>query len=65
VCFWGYDKAREIVFLVDDAMLAKLNPDIVSDESSVLATFDRYRDLILKLARTLYKGGPQNKYTLS
>ncbi|MCG5078870.1 MULTISPECIES: DUF1488 domain-containing protein [Paraburkholderia] len=65
VCFWGYDKAREIVFLVDDAMLAKLNPDIVSDESSLLATFDRYRDQILELARTLYKGGPQNKYTIS
>lgn len=65
VCFWGYDKAREIVFLVDDAMLAKLNPDIVSDESSLLATFDRYRDQILDLARILYKGGPQNKYTIS
>ncbi|CAB3808499.1 hypothetical protein LMG28688_06780 [Paraburkholderia caffeinitolerans] len=65
VCFWGYDKAREIAFLVDDAMLAKLNPDIVSDESSLLATFDRNRDQILELARTLYKGGPQNKYTIS
>ncbi|MFP3709270.1 DUF1488 domain-containing protein [Paraburkholderia sp. SIMBA_009] len=65
VCFWGYDKAREIVFLVDDAMLAKLNPDIVSDESSLLATFDRNRDQILELARTLYKGGLQNKYTIS
>ncbi len=25
VCFWGYDNAREIAFLVDDAMLAKLS----------------------------------------
>ncbi|WP_213309021.1 DUF1488 domain-containing protein [Paraburkholderia sacchari] len=65
VCFWGYDKAREIVFLVDDAMLAKLNPNIVSDESSLLATFDRNRDQILELARTLYKGGPRKKYTIS
>ena len=24
VCFWGYDNSREITFLVDDAMLAKL-----------------------------------------
>lgn len=65
VCFWGYDKAREIVFLVDDAMLAKLNPNIVSDESSLLATFDRNREQILELARTPYKGSPRNKYTIS
>lgn len=65
VCFWGYDKAREIAFLVDDAMLTKLNPNIVSDESSLLATFDRNRDQILQLARTLYKGGPRNKYVIA
>jgi hypothetical protein len=65
VCFWGYDNAREIVFLVDDAMLTQLNPDMHSDEPSLLATFDRNRDRILGLARTLYNGGPQNKYTIS
>ncbi|WP_234775631.1 DUF1488 domain-containing protein [Paraburkholderia tropica] len=65
VCFWGYDKAREIVFLIDDALLTKLNPDTISDESSLLATFDRNRDQILELARTLYKGGTCNKYTIS
>ena len=65
VCFWGYDNAREISFLVDDAMLTKLNLDCVSDESSLLATFDRNRDRILELARTLYKGGPRNRYTIS
>jgi uncharacterized protein DUF1488 len=65
VCFWGYDNAREIAFLVDDALLTKLDPDIDSDESSLLATFDRHRDRILGLARTAYKGGPQNRYTIS
>ncbi|MCG5076515.1 DUF1488 domain-containing protein [Paraburkholderia tagetis] len=65
VCFWGNDKAREIVFLVDDAMLTKPNPSSVSDESSLLATFDRNRDQILEIARTPYKGGPRNRYTIS
>jgi Protein of unknown function (DUF1488) len=64
VCFWGYDNAREIAFLVDDAMLTKMNPEMPSDESSLLATFDRHRDRILGLARSVYKGGPQNRYTI-
>ena len=65
VCFWGYDKAREIAFLVDNAMLMKLNPEVISDEPSMLATFDHNRDRILALARSLYNGGPQNRYTIS
>lgn len=65
VCFWGYDKAREIAFLVDDAMLTKLNPGMGSDEPALLAVFDHNRDRILKLARSLYKGGPQNRYSIS
>jgi Protein of unknown function (DUF1488) len=65
VCFWGYDNVREIAFLVDDTMLTKLNPDMGSDEPALLAAFDRNRDRILGLARTLYDGGPQNRYTIS
>ena len=65
VCFWGYDNSREITFLVDDAMLAKLNADMDSSEPALLAAFDRNRDRILGLARDLYKGGPQNWYTIS
>lgn len=65
VCFWGYDNAREIAFLVDDAMLTKLNSSTGSDESALLAVFDRNRDRILGLARSVYKGGPQNRYLIS
>ena len=65
VCFWGYDNSREIAFLVDDAMLTKLNPDMGSDEPAMLAAFDRNRDRILEQARILYNGGPQNRYTIS
>lgn len=64
VCFWGYDNSREITFLVDDAMLAKLNSDMGSGESALLAAFDCNRDRILGLARDLYKGGPQIRYTI-
>ncbi|WP_228883896.1 DUF1488 family protein [Paraburkholderia saeva] len=65
VCFWGYDDAREIAFLVEDAMLTKLNPDQGSDEPALLAAFDRNRDRIQELARNLYKSGPRNRYTIS
>lgn len=65
VCFWGHDNAREVVFLVKDSMLTKLNPDMDLDESALLATFDHNRDQILGLARSLYKGGPANRYTIS
>lgn len=65
VCFWGYDNAREIVFVVDDAMLTKLNPGTGSDESVLLDVFDRNRARIMGLARSLYKRGPQNRYSIS
>lgn len=66
VCFWGYDNSsREITFLVDDAMLTKLNSDMGSGEPALLAAFDRNRERILALARDLYKGGPQVRYTIS
>ncbi|CAG9228276.1 conserved hypothetical protein [Paraburkholderia tropica] len=64
VCFWGYDNAHEIAFLVDDAVLTKLNPNAGSDESALLAAFDHNRDRIIGLARSLYKGGQQSKYAI-
>jgi hypothetical protein len=65
VCFWGYDNSREIVFLVDDAVLSNLSPEMGSDEPAVLAAFDRHRDRVLELARSLYSGGSQNRYMIS
>ncbi len=59
VCFWGYDNSREITFLVDDAMLAKLNSDMDSGEPALLAAFDRNRDRILGLARDLTREDPR------
>lgn len=65
VCFWGYDNSREITFLVDDAMLRNLQPGVGSDERSILGAFDQVRENILEIAKKLYVGGPQNRYSIS
>lgn len=41
VWFWGYDNAREVTFLVNDAVLANLELAMGSAEPEVLAAFDR------------------------
>ncbi|MFM0340389.1 DUF1488 family protein [Paraburkholderia fungorum] len=65
VCFWGYDNSREITFMVDDAMLRNLQPGVGSDELSVLGVFDEFREKVLEIAKKLYVGGPQNRYSIS
>ncbi|EDZ99046.1 conserved hypothetical protein [Burkholderia sp. H160] len=64
VWFWGYDKAREITFFVEDRVLKHLDSALGTEEAEVLASFDRHRDEILKVAMTLYAEGPQTLYTL-
>lgn len=65
VCLGGYDKAREIAFLVDGQILMKLNPGTRSEATDLLAAFDRSLDQIRELAKTLYKGGQQIRYVIS
>jgi hypothetical protein len=65
VCFWGYDNSREITFLVDAAVLRRLQADVGSDERSILGSFDQVREKILELAKERYVGGPQNRYSIS
>ncbi|WER49990.1 DUF1488 domain-containing protein [Cupriavidus sp. WKF15] len=64
VWFWGYDNAREIAFIVDDRVLMKFDSALGSDEAGVLASFDRHRNEILKMAMDLYAEGPQVLYLL-
>ncbi|MDB0507727.1 DUF1488 domain-containing protein [Ralstonia solanacearum] len=64
VWFWGYDNAREITFLVENRVLMNLDPGLGSDEAGVLASFDRHRNEILKIAMALYAEGRQTLYTL-
>lgn len=65
VNFWGYDNTREIVFAVNTSVISHLSPSAGSDEPALLAAFDRHREQILTLARGLYAGGPQNRYTIA
>lgn len=65
VCFWGYDNAREIAFAVDDALLSSFGAAVGADETRALAAFDQHREQILRLAREVYSGGPQNRYTIA
>ena len=65
VNFWGYDNAREIAFAVNDSVISNLSPDVGSGELAVLAAFDRHREQILTLARSVYVAGPQARYTIS
>ena len=65
VCFWGYDNSREITFLIDDAILRNLHPGVGSDERSILGAFDQGREKILDIAKKLYVGGAQNRYSIS
>jgi hypothetical protein len=63
--FWGYDNAREITFFVEDRVLLNLDSALGSDEAAVLASFDRHRNEILKIAMNLYADdGRQTLYTL-
>ncbi|CAN7451177.1 DUF1488 domain-containing protein [Trinickia sp. LjRoot230] len=65
VCFWGYDNSREITFMIDDTVLRNLQPDVGSDEQSVLSAFDELREKVLEIAKKQYVGGPQNRYSIS
>ncbi|MGE8453587.1 MAG: DUF1488 domain-containing protein [Pseudomonadales bacterium] len=62
--FWGYENAREVTFLVNDAVLAKLEPAMGPAEPEVLAAFHRHRDQILELARNRYASERQKMYML-
>lgn len=64
VWFWGYDNAREITFIVDDRVLMNIDSAPSSDEAGMLASFDRHRNEILKMAMDLYAEGPQVLYLL-
>lgn len=65
VCFWGHDNSREITFLLDDAVLRNMHPHVGFDEHSILEAFDRGREKILEIAKKLYTGGQQNRYSIS
>ena len=58
VCFWGYDRTIEVVFLLDVSALKQLCPDLDSDVAAgCLQAFDDSRDRIEKAAAKAYARG--------
>jgi hypothetical protein len=66
VLFWGYDRTREVSFLVDGAAIAKLDSSAKPGEDSMLGAFDRALDRIHAVARLAYaRRQPQQAYLLA
>ena len=64
VRFWGYDRSMENSFLVTSDALRRIEPNLQADEASVLRTFDRHRELILRIAAKVYARGRRGAYNL-
>ena len=65
VWFRGCDDGREITFFVEDRVLKNFISALGSDEVGGLASFDRHRNEILKLAMSLYAERPQTLYAIT
>jgi hypothetical protein len=64
VRFWGHDGAMESSFFVAADSLKHLQPAMRFNESSILAAFDLYRDLIQSAAAKAYGRGRKSSYDL-
>jgi hypothetical protein len=64
VRFWGYDSAMEASFFVTDDALKRVEPDVRSDEVSLLGAFDANRELIYATAAKVYARGRRGSYNL-
>ena len=64
VRFWGHDSAIEASFYVDEAALARIQPDAQLDESGCLTAFDANRDRICAAAAKVYVRGGRGSYDL-
>jgi len=64
VRFWGYDTAMEAGFFVSEEALKRVEPDMRSDEDSILRPFDLNRDQICATASKVYARGRRGSYDL-
>jgi len=62
--FWGSDGAIEISFFLDESVLIEIATDPPSSEASLLASFDRNRERILRAARKVYLRRRKGSYDL-
>ena len=54
VRFWGYDKALEVSFFIEEHALSKVSPEAQADEVGLLNVFDANRDRICAVAAGIY-----------
>ena len=64
VRFWGYDRAMEVTFFVEEAALFRLSPKTSRVEAGILAAFDAARDRIMEVAAKIYSFERRSFYVL-
>jgi len=63
VRFWGYDRAMEISFFVEEDALKQLCPEMNNAEAEFLKAFDATRNQIQEVANKVYgRGGKKGTY---
>ena len=62
--FWGHDSAMEASFYVSAEALRRLQPNLQTDETSLLEAFDSNRDRICAAAAKVYARGNRGSYDL-
>ena len=65
VRFWGHDGALEISFFVTEDALLQLTPGAALGEASLLRSFDRNREQIIRVALKAYNGRKKGSYELT
>lgn len=65
VRFWGYDRAMEVSFFVEENALSKLQPRMGGVEEDILRAFDGARERILSVAAAVYAKGRRNPFILA
>ena len=62
VRFWGYDRAIEVSFFVEEDALQKLYPQMSKAEAGFLEAFDATRARIYEVASEVYSRGRGQTY---
>ena len=65
VRFWGYDRALEISFFLEEGALSKVHPDTTANEAGFLNAFDAHRMRICEVASKIYSRRRKASYTLT
>jgi uncharacterized protein DUF1488 len=63
--FWGSDGAMEVSFFLEEGALAKIAAGAPSGEASLLASFDKNRERILRTAHKVYERRRKGSYELT